>query len=502
MTFFAVCIPEQFKIVQKKLAASPIAYRLARGAFWSLLGGIVSRLFAVVSSIIIARILGKECFGEFGMVQSTMGVFGVLAGFGLGSTATKYIAEHRRLNPAKAGSISNLTMLVSLFSGGMLSLVCVLISSWLASETLHRPEIADLLRSGSLLLFFSAMNSVMLGVLAGFEAFQYTAKINILQGITAPLVAFPLVWYYGVAGAIASLTVNAALGMFLCSLALRNLYRKYSITAVYEHSLWSEWPVLWKFALPAMLSGLMVAPVTWLTNLILVNQNGGYSELGLFNAANQWRAIILFLPGLFASVMLPVLSDTLGQDKHSDFTKAFTLNLKVTWVVSLPLTVLVIVLNRPLSALFGKSFSGSASVLVLLMASCFLMVVNGTVGTALASSGKMWTGTIFNMSWSVALVIGAYFMVPPLGAQGLAAAYLAAYILHTISQMLYVEIKVAPSSVRAQWRLILYSLLLLFISMSYAVITSNSYFGSAVLLLLSLLPLFLLLMKNLRISHD
>jgi len=498
MLFFGACMSTRFRGVREKLVKSPIAYRLASGAFWALLGGVVSRMFAIVSSIIIARILGKEGFGEFGMVQSTMGMFGVLAGFGLGSTATKYVAEYRRLDPVKAGKISNLTLLISLVSGGILATACVLISPWLAAETLHRPEIAVVLRAGSLLLFYLTLNSVLLGILAGFEAFRSVARINILQGVAAPLVAIPLVWNFGVAGAIASLTVNAALGVLLCSFALRSRYKDYSITAAYSHSLWSEWPVLWKFALPAMLSGLMLAPVTWLTNLILVNRAGGYGELGLFNAANQWRAIILFLPGLFASVMLPVLSDTHGQNNSIAFTQTVTLNLRATWVVCLPLTIMLIVLNKPLATLFGRGFSGSAPVMALLMVSCFLMVVNNTVGTALAGSGRMWTGMAMNIGWAAVLVAGAYFMVPSMGAQGLAAAYLLAYLLHTVWQMLYVEIKLAPSSVFSQWKLILFSVMLLAVGMGSAVMATDSYLISVMLLLLSLSPALWFVLRSLR----
>jgi O-antigen/teichoic acid export membrane protein len=247
-----------------------------------------------------------------------------------------------------------------------------------------------------------------------------------------------------------------------------------------------------------MLSGLMVAPVTWLTNLILVNRVGGYGELGLFNAANQWRAIILFLPGLLASVMLPILSDAHGQDNTTDFTKAVALNLRATWIICLPLTILVIVLNKPLAALFGRAFSGSAPVISLLMISCFLMVVNGTVGTALIGSGRMWTGTAFNIGWAATLVAVSYLLVPSMGAQGLAAAYLAAYLLHTVWQMLYVEIKLAPSSISSQWKLILFSVMLLAAGLCSAFIAEGTFLISLLLLTLSLTPAIWFVLNSFR----
>src|SRR4030095_9246929 len=86
---------------------------LIRGAFWALCGSLTSRVLALGAAIIAARILGKEVYGELGIVQSTLSMFGTLAGFGLGTTAMKYVAEHRSKDPAKAGRIIALWSVLS-----------------------------------------------------------------------------------------------------------------------------------------------------------------------------------------------------------------------------------------------------------------------------------------------------------------------------------------------------------------------------------------------------
>src|SRR5215475_10536595 len=78
---------------KERVVSSQLAYRLARGAFWSLVGSLISRGLGVVAGIGVARILGKNDYGELGMVQSTVGMFGVFAGFGMGLTANKHVAE-------------------------------------------------------------------------------------------------------------------------------------------------------------------------------------------------------------------------------------------------------------------------------------------------------------------------------------------------------------------------------------------------------------------------
>ena len=72
---------------------------MLHGAFWSLLGTVVSRGLSLASSVFVARWLGKESFGEFGVLQTTVGMFAVFAGFGMGLTATKHVAELRQATP-------------------------------------------------------------------------------------------------------------------------------------------------------------------------------------------------------------------------------------------------------------------------------------------------------------------------------------------------------------------------------------------------------------------
>ena len=54
------------------------------------------------------------------MIQSTVGMFGVFAGFGLGLTATKHVAEFRQSDPDRAGRIIGLSGLFAIGPGGLM----------------------------------------------------------------------------------------------------------------------------------------------------------------------------------------------------------------------------------------------------------------------------------------------------------------------------------------------------------------------------------------------
>src|ERR1039458_7078219 len=128
--------------------------RFARGAVWSVIGAVFAQGANLAASVISARLLGREQFGEYGIIQSTVGMLGIFAGLGLGVTATKYVAQFRTLDPARAGRIIALGWVAAIFSGGLLALGLLAYAPMLAAKTLNAPELAGELRIASALLFF------------------------------------------------------------------------------------------------------------------------------------------------------------------------------------------------------------------------------------------------------------------------------------------------------------------------------------------------------------
>jgi O-antigen/teichoic acid export membrane protein len=113
--------------------AGSVELRFARGVFWSVGGAIASQVLGMIASFVTARLLGKVGVGEVGIVRSTLGAFGVFAGFGLGLTSTKYVAEFRLTNPGRAGRILGLSRIAALSSGAIITVVLFLVAENLAS---------------------------------------------------------------------------------------------------------------------------------------------------------------------------------------------------------------------------------------------------------------------------------------------------------------------------------------------------------------------------------
>lgn len=411
-----------------RIENSPIGSRLARGFYWSITGAVISRGLMLAATVLVARMLGKTVYGELGMIQSTVGMFGVFAGFGLGMTATKHVAEFRRSDPGRVGRIMGLSGLVAMVTGGMMALGLFIFAPWLAEHTINAPHLTGVLRIGALILFIDALNGAQAGALAGFEAFKTIAYVNLFVG----LISFPVLvggaYFGGLTGAVWALAINLGFNWLLNHFALRKEAHRYRVPLTFRKCS-RELSILWRFSLPAVLAGSMVGPVAWACGALLVNQPDGYGEMGIYSAANQWFAILMYLPVLLGSVVLPVLSERLGQKDTDQSMKTMVLAIKANALLVLPLVLIASIASPYIMSLYGEGFRSGWPTLVVVLLTTGLLAVQTPVGQIIAASGKMWIGFAMNMGWAITLITGTLLLVD-FGSLGLASARAISYVVH------------------------------------------------------------------------
>jgi O-antigen/teichoic acid export membrane protein len=376
--------------------------------------------------------LGKEGYGELGIIQSTIGMFGIFAGFGLGMTATKFIAQYRTTDPAKAGRIRALSSTFAWVSSGITSVILFQTAPWLAKHTLAAPQLSSLLQIGSIFLLLTAINGAQIGALSGFEAFKTVAKVSLWSG----LANFPLmvggVYLGGLYGAVWGMTIATGFNWLLNHIAIRKECAKAGVPYTYAGCL-SEKAVLWKFALPALISGIFFAPTEWALNALLVNQPGGYGEMGLFNAAKQWNIIILYLPNMLSVTTLPILTNLLGENKRQQYNKMLVTNSILFSTIAFIIAVPVSIFSKTIMSAYGKGFSDGWLVLIMVAIYSVLWAANIVIGQILWSTGA--SGAAMGLAAARAfLLIGTFSFLVPQNAYGLALAYTITYVLQTIYQ--------------------------------------------------------------------
>lgn len=428
--------PGTFRDIKVLWRSDSLRGRFARGATWSLAGATLAQGANLIVSIITARLLGAREFGQFGIIQSTVGMLAVFAGLGLGVTASKYVAVFRTGDPARAGSIVALTCGAAIISGLSLTLALLLLAPLLAERTLNSATLTQPLRISSVLLFMHALNGAQNGALAGFEAFRAIARTNAFRAIVALPLTLLLVAQWGLLGAIASLIVTTAITCVFTHLSLRQACRSFGITFRLRAG-WRERSILWTYSTPAFLSTILVAPALWLSNTMLVNQSGGFTELGVLTAAGQWRTTISFVPAVLAQFALPLLSNLDGNRDLSRYRTALRWNLYVTAAAAITVALPVMGLSPWLMRLYGAGFEHGWLVLVLSSVTAVITCINSVIGTAILSSGSVWAGFAFNLMWASVLLMLSVWLIPAHLALGFALSMLCSYLAHSVWQAFY-----------------------------------------------------------------
>ena len=427
-----------------RIKSSPIVHRLASGVFWQFSGTAIAKAIVLISGIICAHILTKEEYGQLGMVRSTINMFVAVGVAGLGITATKFIAQYKVESPDKIQGIVSLTNQFAIFTGLLVTFLVLIFSSTIADSVLHAPILSPSIKAGALLLFVTVMNGAQNGTLAGFENFKSIA-INTLLGSIAEGAFMLLGAYYGgVFYAILGFGIGYIVLYLSNQISIRRQLKSIGLQYRYSRISTEDWKILINFSLPAALSSMVVTPTLFVVRTILV-RNSGFEELAVYEAAEQWRIIILFIPTAICHVILPILS-SLSTNDDRRYWRVLKLNLGLNAGISLAITLTVSLLSSFIMGLYGSIYSTDTITLVILSSSTIFSSMASVVGAAIQSRAKVWHGLGFNILWSSIVVFLTWFFIKSgYGAKGVAIAMMASYAVHTVLQLIYLHTTVRLS---------------------------------------------------------
>ena len=421
----------------KRYKDSDIARRMATGAFWSLFGSVVSKSLVLIAGIFCAHILGKEDYGKFGMVKSTLGMFVVLGSFGIGITATKFIAQYRENDKDHACSIYLLTNGFALFFAIVVSLLVLLFAEPLAINVLHAADLTVPIQLSSLVLLFTILNTAQDATLSGFESFRSIALSNFLCSVLESVGMVVMGYYYGILGAVVGYGSGFVLKTTVNKYLINKEFKRNGITIKLSSFRRSDLKLLYTYALPAALSTLLAGPTFWVLRTLLA-RSSGYGELAIYDVADQWKLILLFIPSAISQIVLPIMS-SLNKDNKHQFWKILHANILLNVCVTASLSILILFFSNYIMNLYGKGFDDPIPLVILSFSTVFTSV-STILGLSISSLAKMWVWFGVSVIWSFTTIILAYvFVRMGYQATGLAIAILIGYIVQAAIQYIYLK---------------------------------------------------------------
>lgn len=412
-------------------------HRIVKNSIFGVAGEALSGALLFATLLVTARYLGIDRFGVFSYILALVGVFQLIADFGLTNIIVREISRDKSKAQHVIGSAKRLAWIFSL-----LTLAIIACLGYLFSHS--KDELTATILMGVAVL--STFHSVIYGsVCRAFEEMGFNALGNVAHKIL--LFAFVVIAIQldgGLVGvAIAHVIVNWAQWMFFYILVRVRYFQGRCRVK------WNDCLYLLREAFPVG-AAMVLRRATLHLDTLLLTAFSTTSSVGLFNAAYKIVQMVDMIPFTLAIPLYPPLSRLAAESQEKMFA-ALNNALRFFLLLAVPIASwLFFCAPRVTFWTFGAAYADAAEVLEILAVAVVFLFPTSLFIFSFSSLGKQKLYSV-----SVAICLGTnllldLILIPSFGAVGAAMGTLAAEIVFFLTgawmlyrlgaRMIYMEI--------------------------------------------------------------
>lgn len=399
--------------------------RLVRAIRWSVFGAGAAQALYLLASILIARLLGNEDFGRLGLMQLTLNTLVTLISPSFGWSMMRAAAMmHAQERDALAPLLNSLMMVGALTSGclsvGLLLLAPTICTGWFAD-----PKSVPAFQIGALSVFANGYFSLIVSLFAGLEAFRGVALLNTVRGLLLGALMLTGAYWGGLNGAAAGFTVASVLGAAIAWYVMRRVLRHYHLS-LHAHNWQQAYHLLTQISLPSFLSTVVGSFTLWAGGVFLTRHPDGLHQVAVFNASNQWKSVLLFLPTQISQASAPIMANLWGQGDLSRLKAVIRSNLLLVLLTyGLP-CIGVLACSSYVLHLYLLAGSQETHALRWLTLSGLMSALCSVLGYTMIAMGKGWQSLTVNLLWmTIFLTLTVLWLAQ--GALGISKSSLISY---------------------------------------------------------------------------
>lgn len=396
------------------------------GLVWSVLGTVAVRLTPMITTILISHWFGIEAVGTFGITYGTLLSASFLASAGVNLMATRNVAAYAAKDPATAGRLAGMALLLAAGCAVLLGLLIFVFAEDIANRLLKQPGLAFYLKVISPIVVVNALNNTQIAILSGLQQFKTIARLNTIMGCLM-IVAVPAGLYlYGLTGAFAGLGAAYLAGCLIAAPAMTGALRDRGVPLAFRGAL-SQWKMITGFAIPALLASLLFEPVNWICTTIVVGNPDGLQQVGLYFIAMQLETLLLFAPQIVVQVTIPMLSTGFGEADRRRVLNVLGMSIGTNIAIAAGFVAVMMLFGDWFLVLFKLDPAQHWQLYLLVVFTAAIMSIILPLGQVPVSSGRMWSGLAFTAGWAV-LFIGGTWLWQHRGALGIVEARALAWL--------------------------------------------------------------------------
>lgn len=418
------------------------------GISWTVASSGIERIISVGQTILIARFLGIEEYGRYGLIFGTVGFVASLAGLQLGLMSAVYVARFRTTNPRAAAGVivfsESLSLALALVGLAVMMVAPEQAASWLLKDGSY----ASVMLPAGLLVLLSVIAGVQEGVLQGFEAFKTLAWIRVVVSVFT----LGLVVIAGQMGGLKAILLAVAGGWLLRSLVMlvmqRRLWPRHGIRFSLA-AMMSQRRLLFDFSVPSVLATIGNGFGSWYGTYLLSRLPGGFHDVAIATVGSQWRSPVMFLTASLAAVAIPLISRS-TELSHRDVGRVHRANLWSNLTVAIGACVVIAIGSSLILKAYGTGFGDRRFAFLLIVISVIPQSHATVFFQYLVGSGQMWRQLIYLSFLTVSLVGGYWIAIPRAGVIGYGSVTLATWSVIALTLHLRVSKQIRGNALTQQ----------------------------------------------------
>lgn len=396
--------------------------KIAKGASIVLIGTLVGRAFGYLSRMVIARFLGANDYGLITLGFTVMSIVAIFSMVGMQSGIVRYVSfykgkEDKRRIKGTIISAVKITLPLSL----LLAFILFGCSNWISIHVFHDANLTPILRVFAVGIPFSVLASNLLSATMGFQQMRYNVYTQYIFQEPLKLVAIVLLLLLGFG------VLGAAWGWVFAMIAMPFLafyFLEKKIFPVFKSKVKaiSVDRELFSFSFPMLFAGIAGLVMGW-TDTLMLGYFSSSADVGIYNTALPTAQLIRAIPGAFAIIFFPVISELYARDRIEDLRETYTVVTKWMFALIFPTFLLVLLFpDQIITILFGAEYSAGATALSILVFGFVLTTVVGPADIILQIYGKTKILMMTHYTGAGINILLNFFLIPLYGVNGAAFA--------------------------------------------------------------------------------
>lgn len=393
----------------------------------TIFGGGASLISAVgifVSGILVARLLGPEGTGVVSLASWIIITSSMVAGLGLPLAIERFYPELEVLGEkAQARRIASKFVYLTLVGIALTS--ATLAGIW---ALVWRPIDGGLWAIVMVAVGFQALADYFFAYCRANQLFKRLAILSIFSVLIRLTILVAGALLIGVYGALIAFVAALAIPTFLALALLRGGSGRLS-SAIKGRVI--------RLSATAWLSGIFYSVVWTRSEVVFIEAYWSVEEVGLFSAGLAVASIVVLLPSLLTTALLPFLSEKVGRGARVEIQSNYDTMIIIVSLLVLPACMgMAGIAPALVPLLFGKAFEAAVEVAIVLAAISALTIFSTFSHNLLFRFEKGWLSLLSNVLGLAVLVAAGLLVIPEYGIMGAAWARGGVHGVVTLLQVL------------------------------------------------------------------